>query len=272
MRMKRAMVGMVALGMLLGIALHAQDAEPVKPMPADASPGFDVVTIKPSDPERRGTGFGFRGRHFFTVNTTGNDLIKFAYRLQSKQIVNGPAWLGSDKFDVDGVPDVEGRPDPKQMGILLQKLLADRFHLQFHREERELSVYVLTVSKNGPKLTQTASKPTDPPWFTFQRRAELTVKNSTMKGFCDGMEATVMDRPVVDHTGLTERYDFTLNWTPDDPPAGANGKNAPPPVDEANAPPGLYTAIQEQLGLKFEPTKAPASVLVIDEVEKPSAN
>jgi uncharacterized protein (TIGR03435 family) len=102
-----------------------------------------------------------------------------------------------------------------------------------------------------------------------------------MKDFCDGMQGSAMDKPVVDHTGLTARYDFTLNWTPDDSQFAQMGMPRRPPTtggastspsEDPNAPPALSTAMQEQLGLKFESVKAPADVFVIDHVEKPSAN
>ena len=93
-----------------------------------------------------------------------------------------------------------------------------------------------------------------------------------MQDFCNGMQGTVMDKPVVDHTGLTDRYDFKLNWTPDQSQFAQMGAHIPPASDDPNAPPSLYTALQEQLGLKLESTKAMTDVIVIDHIEKPSAN
>ncbi len=119
---------------------------PVKPMALDANPAFDVATIKPSAPNRPGKGFGFRGTQFVTLNTNLNDLIAFAYGLHAKQIVDAPPWSDSDLFDIVGVPDTPGRPNLKQMGIMVQKLLTDRFKLQFHHEQRELSVYAIGVA------------------------------------------------------------------------------------------------------------------------------
>jgi uncharacterized protein (TIGR03435 family) len=246
--------------------------EPPKSMPADAKPKFDVVTVKPSDPNRPGKLFTIRGRHVMTINTNVDDLITFAYGLHPKQIVNGPDWLGSDKFDVDGVPDVEGQPNIKQMKILMQDLLQQRFKLTFHHDQRELSVYALTVAKGGPKLTVTLDKPSTPGNFIFRGLGKLVVTNSTMKDFCDGMQGAVTDKPMVDHTGLTDRYDFNLNWTADDSQFAQMGARIPPPSDDPNAPPSLYTAIQEQLGLKLEATKSNADAFVIDQIEKPSAN
>lgn len=250
--------------------------EPEKPMPADANPAFDVATIKPSDPNRRGgKGFTFRGRHFITINTNMNDLIAFAYGLDDKQIIGAPDWFGKDLYDIDGVPDVEGRPNQKQTRTMVQKLLTDRFKLAFHHDKRELSVYVITVASGGPKLTKTAAAPNDLPGFGFRALGDLTVRNLTMADFAMWMQNGVMDRPVVDQTGLTDRYDFHLLWTPDESQFAqfrSVGAIVPPPTDDAKAPPSLYTALQEQLGLKMAPAKAPDDVIVIDHVEQPSPN
>jgi uncharacterized protein (TIGR03435 family) len=247
--------------------------EPPKPMAADATPKFDVVTVKPSDPNRPGKLFTIRGRHVMTINTTMNDLVTFAYGLHAKQIVNAPDWFASEKFDLDGVPDTEGQPNSKQMKLLIQSALVDRFHLTFHRDERELSVYAITVAKGGPKLTETIHKPSDPVNFLYRKLGQLMVTNATVKDFCDGMQGSALDKPVVDHTGLTGRYDFTLDWTPDDSQFAQFGPRPPAPATEdPNAPPALSTAMQEQLGLKIDAVKASALVFVIDKVEKPSAN
>lgn len=244
--------------------------EPPKAMPKGAVPKFDVVTVKPSDPNRPGKLFTIRGRQIITINTTMNDMVTFAYGLQLKQIVGAPDWFATEKFDLDGVPDIEGQPDLEQFRMLIQSALTQRFKFTYHHDKKELSVYALTVAKSGPKLTVTLSRPSDPGNFMFGKLGQLRVSNMTMKGFCDGMQ-TVMDRPVVDHTGLTERYDFNLNWTPDDSQFASFGPR-PAPKDDPDAPPSLYTALQEQLGLKLEPTKAMTDVFVIDHVEKPAAN
>lgn len=245
--------------------------EPPKAMAADAVPKFDVVTVKPSDPNRPGKLFTIHGRQIITINTTMNDMITFAYGLNIKQVVGAPDWFASEKFDLDGVPDTEGQPNSKQFRELIQSALTQRFNLTFHHDQKELSVYALTVAKGGPKLTETIHQPNDPKNFMFGRLGQLRVTNSTMQDFCDGMQGAVMDRPVADHTGLTKRYDFELNWTPDDSQFAMFGPR-PAPKDDPNAPPSLYTALQEQLGLKLEATKAMANVFVIDHVEKPAAN
>jgi uncharacterized protein (TIGR03435 family) len=246
--------------------------EPPKSMAADAVPKFDVVTVKPSDPNRPGKLFTIRGRHVMTINTTLSDLVTFAYSRHSKQVNNAPAWFTTDKFDLDGVPDVEGRPNAKQMRVLIQSALTDRFKLTFHHDKKELAVYALEIGKGGPKMTETIHQPADPRNFLFRRAGDLMVTNSTMRDFSNGMQEAVMDKPVVDHTELTARYDFTLKWTPDESQFESMGGYKPPATEDPNAPPALSTAMQEQLGLKFEATKAQADVFVIDHVEKPSAN
>lgn len=246
--------------------------EAPKAMPADANPKFDVLTIKPSDPNRPGKLFTIRGRRVMTINTTVKDLVTFGFSIQSKQILNAPTWF-EQKYDIDGVPDVEGQPNIQQMRTLIRDALVERFGLKFHNEQRELSVYALTLAKAGPKMTVTADKPSTPGNFIFRGLGKLMVTNSTMKDFCHGMQEAVMDKPVVDQTGLTERYDFNLNWTPDQSQFAAMGGNVPPPnLDDPNAPPSLYTALQEQLGLKLESTKAKTDVMVIDHIDVPSAN
>lgn len=250
--------------------------EPIKPMAADANPGFDVVTIKPSQPGALGKGFGFRGRHFMTMHTNMNDLVAFAYGLHTKQIIGAPDWFGADLFDIDGVPDVPGQPSLHQMELMVQKLLPDRFALKFHHEQRELSVYIITVASGGPKLAKTASGPNDPQPFFFRGLGDLTVGNMTIAEFATWMQSGVMDKPVVDHTGLKDRYDFKLKWTPDDSQfaqfRGVVPPQSPSAGDNPDAPPSLYTAVQEQLGLKIEAGKAMDDVIVIDHVEKPSPN
>jgi uncharacterized protein (TIGR03435 family) len=249
---------------------------PIKAMAADAHPTLDVATIKPSKPGAQGKGFGFQGTHFRTFNFDVNDMIAIGFGLHAKQIVGAPDWLATDLYDIDGVPDVPGRPDIKQMGDILQKLMIDRFALKFHREQRELPVYVIQLAPGGSKMTETTAAPNDPQGFGFRGLGDLVVRNMSMNDFAFGMQSAVTERPVVDQTGLTGRYDFTLKWTPDDSQF-AQFRGAVPPAppaagDNPNAPPSLYTAMQETLGLKFTATKAMDDVIVIDHIEKPSAN
>ncbi|RXH58891.1 TIGR03435 family protein [Granulicella sibirica] len=242
------------------------------PMPADAHPVFEVATIKPSKPDAPGKMFRVQGRKFNTLNTTLSEIISFAYGVHAKQVVGAPAWVETDKFDLEAVPDLEGTPSDRQLKEMTQKLLTDRFKLTFHKDKKELSVYVLAVAKTGPKLEQNTENPDGLPGLWFRGLGVLNVTNATMKDFAGLMQSAVLDRPVVDQTGLTGRWNFRLRWTPDDSQFGGMGAKIPPPTDAANAPPALYTAIQEQIGLKLDPTKAPTDVMVVDHVEKPTDN
>jgi uncharacterized protein (TIGR03435 family) len=245
---------------------------PLPPMAADADPSFEVATIKPSKPDDQRKAFVVRGNEFHIINQPLTQIISFAYSVQAKQVIGLPDWGDSDKFDIDGKPDGEGAPNGKQWKIMIQKLLADRFKLTFHKDKKELSVYVLSVSKTGAKMTKNDSAPNGLPALFFQGLGKLNVRNALMTDFAGLMQSAVLDRPVLDETALTGRFDFSLNWTPDDSQFAGMGARVPPPTDSADAPPNLYTAIQEQIGLKLEATKAPADVMVIDHVEKPSAN
>jgi uncharacterized protein (TIGR03435 family) len=252
-------------------AIPAAAARPV-PMPKDAVPVFEVATIKPSEPGRQGRGLTMRGRNVVTFNTPVSFLLSFAYGVHPQQVVGGPSWLASENFDITGQPDIQGVPNEQQIRHMVEKLLVDRLKLTFHREKRELSVYALGLGKSGPKLTKNDTNPDGLPGLGFRAPGAMFVVNATMANFAATMQMAVLDRPVVDQTALAGRYDFTLNWTPDETQFAGMGIRVPPPTDAANAPPGLFTAIQEQIGLKFEPTKAPVDVLVVDRIEKPTEN
>jgi uncharacterized protein (TIGR03435 family) len=247
---------------------------PPKVMPAGANPVFEVATIKPSSPDERRFGIGIRpGGAFSTVSTTLRDLITFAYGVHTRQIIGAPAWGESDKFDISGKPDIEGMPNDKQARSMLQKLLADRFKLTLHHDKRELTVYAITVGPAGPKLTKSQSTGLPLPGLGFRGLGSMMARNATIGDVASLLQSMVLDRPVVDQTGLTDRYDLTLNWAPDDSQFRVRGDQPPlPPPSDADTRPDLFEAVQEQLGLKLESTKAAVDVLVIDHVEKPEAN
>jgi uncharacterized protein (TIGR03435 family) len=242
------------------------------PMAANANPSFEVATVKPSKPDQQGKAFLVQGNRFKTINVTLYELMSFAYGVHSKQVVGAPAWADTDKFDIDAKPDGEGAPNDKQWKSMMQKLIVDRFKLAFHRDKRELSVYVLSVAKGGPKMTKSDGDPNGLPGLFFSQLGDLNVRNATIGDFTGMMQNTVLDRPIVDQTAIAGRFNFTLKWTPDDSQFGGMAAHIPPPTDATKAPPALYTAIQEQIGLKLDATKAPADVLVVDHVEKPSDN
>jgi len=245
--------------------------EPPKPMAADAPAVFEVATIKPSIPDRPGKLFTVRGRQVLTVNTTVNDLITFAYELHARQITGGQAWMETEKYDVTGQPQGQGMPNLTQLRAMVRQLLTDRFNLAFHREPRELSVYAIVVGNGGPKLTKNDTNPNGLPNLIFKGLGVLPAMNATMADLAGVMQSAVLDRPVVDKTGLPGRYDFTLTWTPDESQFAGLGVRVPPPSADATAP-GLFTAFQEQLGLKLDSTRAPVEVLVVDRIQKPSEN
>jgi uncharacterized protein (TIGR03435 family) len=234
----------------------------VAPMAADANPAFDVATIKPSRPEEPGPQFWMQGRRFSVVHTSPSDIVNFAFGVQQRQVAGAPDWFTSERYDISAVPDGEGEPNFKQWQLMVKKLMVDRFRLKFHYEKRELPVYALTVAKSGPKLTRSQSDPSAPGGKGFGPPGNFGATNATIADVADALGYVVVDRPVVDQTGLTGRFDLRLTWTPDGAPA----------TESADAPPDLFTAIQQELGLKLESTKAPVDVLVIDHLERPSEN
>jgi uncharacterized protein (TIGR03435 family) len=209
---------------------------------------------------------------FATKNTTAADLIFFAYDVQAKQVVNAPAWVSSEHFDIEAKPDTPGMPNVVQLKAMVRKLLSDRFDLTFHQDKREMSAYVLALAKNGPKLKKSELDANSVPNLLFQQLGYLTVSNATMANFVTLMQTAVLDRPVVDQTGLDGRWDFVLKWTPDESQFAGMGVKVPPPSNAADAPPPLFTAIQEQIGLKLEAGKASVPVLVVDRLQQPSSN
>ena len=146
---------------------------------------------------------------------------------------------------------------------MVKKLLADRFQLKFHFEKREQTVYVLTISKTGTKLARSQSDPSAPGGLGFGPPGNFGATNATMADIAEALGQGILNRPVVDQTGLTGRFDLRLTWTPEGPSAAK---------ESADAPPDIFTAIQEKLGLKLISAKAPVDVLMIDHVERPSAN
>lgn len=248
---------------------------PPKLMAADADPSFDVATIKPNDsgaPQMQG--LTVRGRDFATRNSSLVDLISFAYNVQTKQIVGGPEWMDKDRYDIAAVPAQEGVPNPQQLRTMMKKLLADRFKLTFHQEKRELSAYVLTVSKNGEKLKPTQFNGPLPGLGFRPGPAGLLMmmRNGTLEDFTSFLQTLVLDRPVVDQTGMKGKFDLQFTFTPDDSEFNGHPPSLPTQTDATNASPGLFEAIQQQLGLKLDAEKTPVDVMVIDHVEKPSAN
>jgi uncharacterized protein (TIGR03435 family) len=247
-----------------------------KMMAPDAKPSFEVATVKPSDPNRRGWGITVdQSGVFHTLNTTLNDLLKFAYDMHPKQVVGAPAWADSDKFDLEAKPDKAGMPSVNQMKIMLQGLLADRFALVSHKDKKELAAYAIAVSKGGVKIKKEENAPIPVPGFGGVPQRGFNARNATLAEFASVMQAQFMDLPVIDQTGLGDtRYSFVVKFTPDAGmrPFGGGAPDAPPPVPDAEAPPDLFAAMEQQLGLRMQKTRAPVDVMVIDKIAKPSDN
>lgn len=256
--------------------LWSQDG--VKHMPPNADPAFEVATIKPANPEDGSKDFSFEGRIFRARNYNVEDLIALGYGLHAKQVVGEPSWFATTLYDIDGIPDVEGLPDQRQKYAMIQKLLADRFKLTFHMEKRQLAVYAITIASGGPKLMPTTAAADDPERFRWQGRlGDLKVTNMTLPEFAVWFQKNVTARPIIDRSGLTGRYDFTLTWTPAEsefPQFRRTGGFNPSstPADDSKDAPDLYKAFREQLGLTLQPMNAIVDVMVIDNAEKPSPN
>jgi uncharacterized protein (TIGR03435 family) len=246
---------------------------PPKQMAADADPSFEVATIKPNNSGGASMQqLTVNGRDFETRNSSLGDLIVFGFGIQAKQIVDPPDWLDKDRFDIHAVPDAEGAPNVEQLRVMIQKLLKERFKLTYHHDKREMSAFVLTVGKSGSKLTPTQLSGSLPGFGVRPGKtgATMVINNGTMGNFTSFLQGLVLDRPVVDQTALTGRYDFTITFTPDD--SQFNGRPFPKVADDVEPAPGLFEAIQQQIGLKLTPEKTQVDVIAIDHVEKYSAN
>jgi uncharacterized protein (TIGR03435 family) len=285
-----ATVGVAALVAISAMAVLGQTVRPQ----------FEVASIKPAGSERpvqmRDSPGRLTGR--FTMNAQLRMLIETAYHLQPFQIVGGPAWIGSDQYEVDAkAPD---NTDRAQIFLMLQSLLEDRFQLQTHRESREMPVYALVAARGSLKLPPPRdgscvgeTKPLPPlPELGSRMQPPGGSPAPTVRcggvGFrleAGGMRLTggkvpmtefvralsrVLGRPVTDRTGFSGVFDVNLDFLPDDTTAGLP---APPPgaIPTETASPSIFSAVQ-QLGLRLESTKGPVEVLVIDHVERPSAN
>jgi uncharacterized protein (TIGR03435 family) len=236
---------------------------------ASVAPVIEAATIKPvKEPSPNNMHDRTEGRRLSMRYTSLRDLMMMAYEVDPRQILGGPAWVATDEYDIDLVV-ADGVQVNQCEEAVLAELMADRFQLKFHREQRVMAVYVLEVAKGGPKL-----KAADANSVENSGCEHLGVCNfhkRTLANFARFMQFVVTDKPVVDKTGVTGEFDFTLKWMPDE--SQFNGMGFRVPVPDGTAPlPGLFTAIQERLGLKLEPQKIPAEVLVIDHVERPSEN
>jgi len=243
------------------------------PAPRPKFDAFEVATIKPVEHEAKSSRYiTMQGANrFVEKDYTLKLLIAAAYNLNAKEIAGGPAWIESDHYDIVAVTPGEVRPTHDEQMAMLRNLLADRFKLTFHREQKEFSIYELEVAKGGPKLkasTASADAPVALISTVYPQRMVLPARNATMSDLVSLMQRAMLDRPVVDKTGLSGRFDFDLEWAPDETQFGGEV-----PIASADAPTApLFTAIQQQLGLKLEATRGPVDALIVDEAERPSEN
>jgi uncharacterized protein (TIGR03435 family) len=231
-------------------------------MPVTADPSFEVATIRLADPDVHGSGFQVNGTRIRAHNQNMQNIICFAYNIHRAQLVDAPSWFTAEKWEMGGVADIPGDPNLKQLRSMFRKLLAERLGLRLEEQTRDLSVYAVVKGKDAPRLTPSASKNILPNVNGNGNNGvqEFRYENITLDEFASEL-AYWEDRPFVNHTGLDGRYDFRLRWTVADTP-----------TMDANAPPVLFTAIQEQLGLKVEAMHSPTQVYVVKHVDRPSAN
>jgi uncharacterized protein (TIGR03435 family) len=200
---------------------------------------FEVASVKPntSGPEHASTDVD--GNRLQMTNRTLQQIIMWAYDLSADQL-SGPSWLETERFDIVA-KTASGSPEP----IMMQALLADRFKLAAHTDTKEFQVYALIVAKNGPKMKKAAPGGDDD---MNSKPGHATARSVTMDHLAAFLSRPRMGlgRPVLDKTGLEGAFDFTLDWTPET----------------------IFTALEEQLGLKLESQKAPIEVLIVDHIEK----
>ena len=215
---------------------------------------FEVASIKPSTaPGTRGpTIYNPTHERFAIDRITTKDLIAYAYDVRDFQITGGPGWVGSEEYDVVAKP--QGEASGERILAMARSLLAERFNLRLHHESKEMPVFALVVAKGGPRLHPTVG--TGGPEVRGGR-GRLIARKVTTGMIGSQLAGRVLGRAVIDRTGIAGEFDINLEWTPDESP---------------DLGPSIFTALQEQLGLKLEPTRAPVEVLVIDHVERPSAN
>jgi len=272
---------------------------------SNTHPAFEVASVKRNltgiDPNQPMGGGYQPGGRLHMVNLPLRGLIQFAYAnhdsphwlpLPDSQVVGGPAWTKTDGYDIDAKP--ERKTDPEHMWLMLQTLLADRFHLAFHRKTRELPVYELEPITGGPKLPAAedvgcVSFPPGTPPRPVPGKADCGYVAGPFSGGAGLLHiqgrkvrvadlvrelTSILDRPVVDKTGFTGEFDLDLSFTRDETIVGFLGLLAPAgsPLPADPNSPNIFAALEEQLGLKLVPAKGPVDVLVIDHVERPTEN
>jgi len=230
-------------------------------------PSFEVATIKPSRANAKNRGYSWRTRLFQARDHTIAELIQFAYQVRKRQIDGGPAWINELRFDVAGEPNAPGLPSLDQQRLMLRKLLAERFNLKVHIVHRDFPVYALIIHKKSPHLV--AADPSGNHLLMSVREGKgdttaLQFSFTTMPEFTNVLMNFIPDRQIVDETGLAGRFNFTMTIpTSTLHKVGGSGN-----ADKAAA----FLFGVQQLGFKLVPKKVPLEVIVIDHLNKPTAN
>jgi len=266
MKIPKVAMAVVAITMI-GIPIFDQ-AIPVFAQSAANRPSFEVASIKENNSGARNSGTSTRdGGLFIGTNVSVKQLIMQSYRLQDFQVIGGPDWVNTAAFDIQAraaegaVPKPTGPVDvnkPDTLALMVQSLLEERFQLKVRHESREMSVYILSVGKDGAKLKAPGTESGSTNTNVSNGKTHVVGKGSPV-GTLAQIIARQLRRPVIDKTNLTGPFDFELDWV-----------NSNAPTDEVG--PSVFTALQEQVGLKLESSKAPVEVLVIESVQKPSEN
>jgi uncharacterized protein (TIGR03435 family) len=257
---------------------------PVSPSGVASLPGFEVAAIKLDKSFSGSSDSDTRNGRFTATNVSLKSIMQYdAYGIPGSRILDGPKWLDSTKFDIQAKMDDSAadrlRTLPRdqrrfETQAMFQQLLADRFKLAVHWETRELPVYALIVAGKGPKLqpAKDSSEGTSISSNDSRSGLQLTARGVTLPQLAESLTQAVsreLGHDVIDKTAIKGRYDLTLKWTPD---TGAPPMATAAVASSADSGPSIFTAVQEQLGLKLEPAKAPVQVLVIDHAEMPSEN
>jgi uncharacterized protein (TIGR03435 family) len=254
-------------------------------------PAFDVVSVKPNKSDGNMVRIMAKPDGYSASNVSLKMLVQAAYGIREDLISGAPSWADSARFDIDAKvagSDVDAlkKLSPEQRRLILQPLLADRFKLKAHTETKQLPVYELVLAKGGSKLKEATAGDTYANGIKgpdgvgrggMMRvgRGQLTAQAVPMTSLAN-MLSQQLHRTVLDKTGLTGKYDLELNWTPDQgsDPMFKGPEGSPQRGDAAPdaSGPSIFTALQEQLGLKLQSAKGPVETLVIDHVEMPSEN
>jgi uncharacterized protein (TIGR03435 family) len=248
------------LGMIFSMAPLAY---PQTTAPAPLST-FEVSTVKLSPPDQRDFWFRQLGPQVFEANNhTIRECIAYFFDIYPKLILGGPAWIDFDHYLITAKLPDDMRPSSDELKRMFQVLLAERFQLKVHHESKEVPVYLLEVGKKGFKL-QESTEPGDASMRIG--RGQITGRNSTMPSLARFMQRLVLDRPVIDKTGLKGKYDFDLLWRPDESQFG--GQYSSQGFEDR---PDIYHVL-DGFGLKLQSSRAMADILVVDYIDRPDEN